>query len=259
MSIGLATSQTGFLDFRPLMDSGSRRDASQLSPVVVDPKADPKSQNFLPGLSEPSMRAITQISHVRRRPKGTILFFEGEAANGVYVLFEGRANVLTGNTGGKTLILRVALPGDVLGLNSVLAGTAHAVTVETLQACRFAFIASEDFLKFVKEHSDACLYFAQRLGRDCHSAYEVIRSMCNPVSARLARFLISCCAKGHENGGTVRANILLTHETIAQRIGCSRETVCRTLNDFKRKGLAELVGTTLLVHDPAALECLSVS
>jgi CRP-like cAMP-binding protein len=103
------------------------------------------------------------------------------------------------------------------------------------------------------------LYFAQRLGRDCHSAYELIRSMCNPVSARLARFLISCCAKGHENEGTIRANVVLTRETIAQRIGCSRETVCRALSNFKRKGLAEFVGTTLLVHDPAALECLSVT
>jgi len=74
------------------MDSGGKPDARQLSPVVVDPKAgaDPKSQNFLPGLSEPSIRAITQISHVRRHPKGTILFFEGDAASGVYVLFEGR-------------------------------------------------------------------------------------------------------------------------------------------------------------------------
>src|SRR6516165_5973654 len=171
MSIGLATSQTGFLDFRPLMDSGSRRDASQVSPVVVDPKADPKSQNFLPGLSEPSIRAITQISHVRSRPKGTILFFEGDAASGVYVLFEWRANVLTANKEGKTLILRVALPGDVLGLNSVLAGTSHPVTVETIQACRFAFVAREDFLKVIKEHTDACSYFAQRLGRECQSAY----------------------------------------------------------------------------------------
>ena len=259
MSIGLATSQTGFLDLHPLMDSGGKRGASRVSPVVVDPKADPKSQNFLPDLSESSICAINQISHVRRRPKGTILFFEGDAASGVYVLFEGRANVLTANTEGKTLILRVALPGDVLGLNSVLAGTSHAVTVETIQACRFAFIAREDFLKVIKEHTDACLYFAQRLGRECQSAYDVIRSMCNPVSTRLARFLISCCAKGHENEGTVRAYVVLTHETIAERIGCSRETVCRTLSDFKRKGVAELVGTTLLVHDPAALECLSIS
>jgi len=240
------------------MDSGGNLDASQVSPVV-DLNAEPIDQNFLPGMSELSIRAINQISHLRKRPKRTILFFEGDTTSGVYVLFEGRANVLTANTEGKTLILRVALPGDVLGLNSVLAGMSHAVTVETIQACQFAFIAREDFLKFVKEHSDACLYFAQRLGRDYHAAFDVIRSMCNPVSTRLARFLLSCCANGHENEGVVRAYVVLTHETIAQRIGCSRETVSRTLSDFKRKGVAELVGTTLLVHDPVALECLSVS
>jgi hypothetical protein len=50
MSIGLATSQTGFPDFHPLMDSGGKRGASRASPVVVDPKADPQSQNFLPDL-----------------------------------------------------------------------------------------------------------------------------------------------------------------------------------------------------------------
>src|SRR6516164_8079092 len=136
MWIELARSQTGFLDFHPQMASGAERSASRVPPVVVDPKADLKSQNFLADLSESSICAINQISHVKRRPKGTILFFEGDTASGVYVLFEGRANVLTANTEGKTLILRVALPGDVLGLNSVLAGTSHAVTVETLQACR---------------------------------------------------------------------------------------------------------------------------
>ena len=258
MPTGLASCQIEFLDSRHLMDSGGNLDASQVFPVV-DLNAEPIDQNFLPGMSELSIRAINQISHLRKHPKGTVLFFEGDTTSGVYVLFEGRANVLTANTEGKTLILRVALPGDVLGLNSVLAGMSHAVTVETIQACQFAFIAREDFLKFVKEHSDACLYFAQRLGRDCHAAYDVIRSMCNPVSTRLARFLLSCCANGHENEGVVRAYVVLTHETIAQRIGCSRETVTRTLSDFKRKGVAELVGTTLLVHDPVALECLSVS
>ena len=74
MSIGLATCQTGFLDFRPRMDSGGKRDASQVSRVVVDSKADPKSQNYLPGLSESSIRAVNQISHVTTLAKGSILF-----------------------------------------------------------------------------------------------------------------------------------------------------------------------------------------
>jgi CRP/FNR family transcriptional regulator, cyclic AMP receptor protein len=174
-------------------------------------------------------------------------------------LCEGRANIVTANAEGKTLVLRVALPGDVLGLNSVLTGTPHTATLETSQPCRFAFIAREDFLRFIKEHSDACLYFAQRLGQDCHSAYDLARSMASPVSRRLARFLVSCCGNGCVEEGIVRVKPFLTHESIAQRIGCSRETVSRLLSNFRRRGIAELVGTTLLVHDRTTLESLSAS
>jgi CRP/FNR family transcriptional regulator len=155
--------------------------------------------------------------------------------------------------------LRVAQPGDVLGLNSVLAGTSYAITVETLQPCRFTFIAREEFLKLIQEHGDACLYFAQRLGQDCQSAYDVIRSIASPVETRLARFLVSCCSNECAEEGIVRVKFSLTKEAIGQRIGCTRETVSRMLSSFRRRGVAELVGTTLLVYNRAALQSLSAS
>jgi CRP/FNR family transcriptional regulator, cyclic AMP receptor protein len=256
MSIAIVTSETRFLDFPPTVDS-----RYGLPAVTLGSTDKFAGNSFFSNLSEPSIRAINQIARVHRRPVGTIMFLEGDTAKGVYILYEGCANVLTTNTAGKTLILKIALPGDVLGLNSVLAGTSHEVTVETVQPCRFAFVAREDFLKFVKEYSDACLYFAQHLGRDCQSAYNVIRSMGNPVSKRLARFLVTCCANGQVNDGdgSVRAKLFLTHEAIAQRIGCSRETVSRMFSDFKRKRIAELVGSTLLVHDRTALESLTAN
>jgi len=219
----------------------------------------PPDNCFFPDLSEPSIRAISEIAQVSSRPKGAIMFFEGDPALGVYILYEGRANVISVDSEGKTLILKVALPGDVLGVNSVFADTLQAVTVETIEPCRFAFIAGEDFLEFLKEHSDACLYFARRLGQDCQCAYDVVRSMVGPVSRRLARFLVSCCGSGRENKRIIRVQLVLTHEAIAQRIGCSRETVSRVLSSFKRRGVVELAGTTLLVHDRAALESLSLS
>jgi CRP/FNR family transcriptional regulator len=219
----------------------------------------PAGNSLFSDLSEPSIRVIDEIAQVCRRPKGAIMFFEGDPAVGVYILCGGRANVMTADSEGKTLILKVALPGDVLGLNSVLAGTSHAVTVETVEACRFAFIARQDFLEFLKEHSDACLYFSRRLGQDCQCAYDVVRSMVGPASRRLARFLVSCCGSSRENKRIVRVQLFLTHGAIAQRIGCSRETVSRVLSSFKRRGVAELTGTTLLVHDRAALESLSFS
>lgn len=260
MSIGLATSRTAFVELRSPVDLHAKARTSPLSPIAeVDSTDTSEGNNFFSHLSEPSIRAINEIVHVRRRPKGAIMFFEGDAAHGVYILYEGRANVLTANTEGKTLILKTALPGDVLGLNSVLAGKSHAVTVEVVQSCRFAFIAREDFLKFVKEHSDACLYFAQHLGRDCHSAYGVIRSQGDPVPKRLARFLMAYCANARVRDGIFRATVALTRGAIAQRIGCTRETVSRTLSDFKRRRVAELVGTALLVHNRAALESLAAN
>lgn len=260
MSTGLATFGTTFLDLRSPLDSRAKARPSPILPVTgLNSTEVSEGNSFFSGLSEPSIRAINEIAHVRRRPKGAIMFFEGDAAHGVYILYEGLANVLTGYTEGKTLILKTALPGDVLGLTSVLAGTSHAVTVEVVQSCRFAFIARQDFLGLVKEHSDACLYFAQHLGRDCHFAYDVIRSTGDPVPKRLARFLMTCCANARVFDGILHATVALTRGAIAQRIGCTRETVSRTLSDFKRRRVAELVGTALVVHDRAALESLAAN
>ena len=53
-------------------------------------------------------------------------------------------------------------------------------------------------------------------------------------------------------------NLSLTHEEIAQLIGSSRETVTRTLSDFKKQGVIELHGSALLVRNKAALEKMAI-
>ena len=167
----MSTTTERFVEFCPAIDSDAKAHASHTSPAPERGSARaPSGNGFFSSLSEPSIRAINQVARLKRRPKGAIVFFEEDPARGVYLLHEGRANVLTAISEGRTLVLRVAQPGDVLGLNSVLAGTSHTVTVETLQPCWFTFIAREDFLKLIEEHNDACLYFAQRLGQDCQYA-----------------------------------------------------------------------------------------
>lgn len=258
MSIECFTSETRCIPFRAEGPKTGDHAGCRL-PSADFGSQKPKGNNFFPNMSETWIRAMDAIRHIAGYPKDAVVFLEGDRARGIYMLYEGRANVFTANFDGKTLVLKTALPGDILGLNSVLAGTPHDVTLETVQPCRFAFVAREDLLKFLAEHGDACLYFAQYLSRDCHSAYDVIRWTGNSAPKRLARFLIDCCANGHMSGGIVRATVALTHEAIAQRIGCSRETVCRALSDLKRRRVAELVGIALRVHDRAALESLAAT
>jgi CRP/FNR family transcriptional regulator, cyclic AMP receptor protein len=209
-----------------------------------------------------SPRAANSYGAIRRTssyPAGAILFMEGEAANGVYIVCQGRVKLLTTNSDGKTLIFKIAKPGDILGLNATLSGTSHEITAETLQPAQLAYISREDFLKFLKENSDACLQVAQHLGRDCHSAYEVIRSigLGNSVEEKLARFLLDWSMDGQPTTSGIKVKLSLTHEEIAQLIGCSRESVSRSFSEFKRKRFVEVNGATLVVQDREALEALA--
>jgi CRP-like cAMP-binding protein len=57
--------------------------------------------------------------------------------------------------------------------------------------------------------------------------------------------------------GGLRVKLALTHEEIAQLIGCSRESVSRGFSDFKRRHILEINGSTLLAQDKGALETLA--
>lgn len=229
-------------------------------PVVDDcSSCDGRSDSFFCMVSPTTAKALGEIRRTTSYPAGAILFMEGEPARGVYIVCQGRVKLLTTNSDGKTLIFKIAKPGDILGLNPAISGTPHEITAETLQPAQLAYVGREDFLRFIREHGDACLQAAQHLGRDCHQAYEVIRSigLSNSVEEKLARFLVEWSAEAPMTSGGLRVKLALTHEEIAQVIGCSRESVSRSFSEFKRKRLVEVNGSTLLVQDKAALQAMA--
>jgi CRP/FNR family cyclic AMP-dependent transcriptional regulator len=216
---------------------------------------------FASRLSKRSQRDLLEMLRFTLVPAGEVVFMEGQTGQWVHFLLEGRAKLLTTNSEGKTLILKIAEGKEILGLHSILAGRPYEITVETLERCRIGYLSREEFLRFLEEHADACLEVAKHLGRDCHVAYDVIRSIgYSSVEEKLARFLVQCAdAAPATDGKTVSVKLPLTREEIAQRIGCSRETVSRTLSGFKRQRLVELSGATLVVHDKAGLESLAAN
>jgi CRP/FNR family transcriptional regulator, cyclic AMP receptor protein len=233
------------------------------SPYGLAPGSSVKSQSGSEvSFFDLSPRAAHSFGEIRRTvsyPAGAILFMEGDEAQGVYIVCPGRVKLLTTNSEGKTLIFKIAKPGDILGLHATLSGAAHEITAETLQPAQLAYVSREDFLKFIKENGDACLQVAQHLGRDCNSAYEVIRSigLSSSVEEKLARFLLDWSGDGQPANLGVKVKLSLTHEEIAQLIGCSRESVSRSFSDFKRKGLVEVSGATLVLQNRGALESLA--
>jgi CRP/FNR family transcriptional regulator len=172
------------------------------------------------------------------------------------MLCQGQVKLSTTSVEGKTLILRIARAGEVLGLDAVVTGKPYGLTAETMQPCQLNFVNREDFVRFLQEHGDACLRAAQQISRSCQDAYEVARSIGLSPSApgRLAKFLLASATDGDVTNGVLRAKLALSHEDIAQITGFCRETITRTLSEFKKKDIVELKGSTLIIHNQSALE-----
>jgi CRP/FNR family transcriptional regulator, cyclic AMP receptor protein len=71
----------------------------------------------------------------------------------------------------------------------------------------------------------------------------VIRSigLSHSVSDKLARLLLQWATDRHAVDGTIRLKLALTHEEMAQLIASSRETVTRTLGEFKCASWSHMV------------------
>jgi CRP/FNR family transcriptional regulator, cyclic AMP receptor protein len=215
-----------------------------------------KSKGFFCHLSEATLRAFQKIRFSTTYPPGAILFGEGEKPHGVYLLRQGNAKLFLSSSEGKTVILRLASPGEILGLNAVISGKPYAATAEVSRPCQVDFVRREEFVRFLGEHPDACMKAAQVLSESYRTACAQIRTLGLSSSAleKLARLLLELSAAGEETKQGTRVKLALTHEEIAQIIGTSRETVTRTLAQFRTKRLAALHGSTLLIRNKAALE-----
>ncbi|HKS76544.1 MAG TPA: Crp/Fnr family transcriptional regulator [Terriglobales bacterium] len=217
-----------------------------------------RHSGFFCDLPKASLEDFERMKYASAYPSGAVLFVEGQPTRGIYILCSGRVKLSTTSRDGKTLILRIAQPGEVLGLHATVSGKPYELTAETLQAAQLDFVKRDDFLRFLQNHADACLNAAEHLSQNCQSAYEMIRSLglSHSVSEKLARLLLEWAGDGEETKDGLRIKVSLTHEEIAQLIGTSRETVTRVLGEFREKQLAQLRGSTLLIRNKAGLEKL---
>jgi CRP/FNR family transcriptional regulator len=124
-----------------------------------------------------TLRAFEAIKSLGAYRRNTILFAEGRPVRGIYLLCDGRAKLSICAENGKRLTLRVAGPGEVLGLGAVLSNTPYEITAELLDSSQVAFVRRKELAKFLKDHPDVCMHVVRMLSQDLHGAYERVRSI----------------------------------------------------------------------------------
>ena len=191
-------------------------------------------------------------------PTGAVLFTEAEAPRGVFAVLRGRVKLSVCASDGRTLILRLAEAGEILGVAAAVSGHEYEATAETQKPCEISFIRQRDLLRLMRSHGEFALWVTQQLSQDYSSTCREIRDLMlsDSASERLARLLVGWLNQTAESRHSGEMKLALTHEEIGQMIGTSRETVTRLFAGFKKQHLIQQNGATLVVPNRIALESL---
>jgi len=202
---------------------------------------------------------LSEITITHSYPKGAVLFSEEQAPQGVFIVRSGAVKLSVNSTDGRTLIVRFAESGDVLGLPATLTGKPYSLTAEAIEPAQLQLIARRNFLDFLREHGDVALRVAQQLGETYHAAVDEMRTLGLSHSAeqKVAHFILDWTAKHSAENEGAKSKMTLTHEEIAETIGMTRETVTRVLSHFKKSNLIAIKGATLVVNERPGLECIA--
>lgn len=215
-----------------------------------------REEHVFCNLSLPALQKLNEIKSTAVYPKSAMLFIEGQLPRGVFVLCKGKAKLFTSSSEGKTVILKVAEAGDVLGLNATISNRPYELTAEMVEPGQANFIARDALLQFLRENGEIAVRVAEQLSRNYYSAIEEVRmlGLASSPSEKLAKLLLSWSAHAAKSADPSHIKMSLTHEEIAEIIGTTRETVSRLFSEFKKKQLLQLKGATLIIRNRPALE-----
>jgi CRP/FNR family transcriptional regulator len=197
------------------------------------------------------------------RSRGETLFMEGEIPKYVFLICSGRVKLTVTSREGRTAILRIVGPGEILGLSPAMSGTPHETSAEAVELCRVKAIRVSEFINFLQKYPEASREATRCL---LHDYRVVLNNVCrlalpNTVAGRLATLLLewlNCRPASSASTNDHRFIVALTQEEIASMANTSRETVSRVLNQFQQDKLISIKGAAMTILQPQALEQLAV-
>jgi len=216
--------------------------------------ADKALSNLPPAVAD----ALEQEAVTTSYPTGAVLFAEGQAPRGVFVVRRGRVKLSICGSDGRTLILRIVEAGCPLGVAAAVSGRPYEATAETQEPSEISFWRQSDLLRLMRLHGEVALWVTQHISQDYAATCREIRDLIlsDSASEKLARLLVGWLDQNSAARNPSQMKLALTHEEIGQMIGTSRETVSRLFAGFKKQHLIQQSGSTLVIPNRVALESL---
>lgn len=191
------------------------------------------------GFDAEEIREIYENSKKRTYTAGSIIVYQGDPGEVIFLILEGRVKVVVTHAKGREIILNTLGGGDYFGEMSVFDQLPRSATVVAMEDCRFLIITREAIIGLVRKDPRIAIKMLLVMSERIRAANEQISSLAHlDVRGRVAGMLLNLFRKSdkatREGYPLIRRPAM---KEMAGMVGASRETVSRVLADLSREGV----------------------
>jgi len=197
----------------------------------------PEHEKLIAALN-PILRPLALRGGLRAYRKNSVIINEGEPGDSLFVLLQGRVKVYSNDTTGREITYNVVEQGDYFA-EMWLDGGPRSASVMTLEHSVCSVVGRSALREHLAEEPEFALHLISQVIRRARAATETARNMA--LLDVYGRVVVTL--EGQHGAGKPEAPVTLmqiTHQSIANRVGASREMVSRLLKDLEKGGYIEL-------------------
>lgn len=204
------------------------------------------------GLEE--LQALSENREVRLYQKKDFIFMEGGYPKQVFFINSGKVKMCKTNEDGREFVVSMSGAGDFVGYLALLQNTPYAESAVVMEETEVSIIPKEDFFALLHNNRDVANRFIKLLASNIsEKETRLLELAYNSVRKRVADTLVRLKNRYHEDK-TKDFSMVIPRDDLASMVGTAKETVIRTLSDFKSEGLIEVQGSRIIIKKAKALE-----
>ena len=210
------------------------------------------SMDLFSGVQQELLEPIVEQSSVQSLQRGDMLFSEGEEANNLYIVLEGRVAIANRSFDGRESVVALMESGDLFGEMPLFRPDGRSADARVLENSSVVVIPYVPVKSLYQEHPEMLWKIVDMLAERLKVMDVALAdSMFLDVTGRTAKRLLELAGTDEE------FELPVTQEELAGMIGASRERVNKSIASFIKLGWLAQKGEKYVILDRRQLEIRS--
>ncbi len=203
---------------------------------------------FSEARAEQELSNLSKHREVRKYNAKDVIYEPGQTARWLYFVVSGQVKIFQVNELGKDLITHIHKEGDFFGYYPLIQEKSYTDYASALENAELKLIPKKDFSTLLYNQRDFAARFIKMIAQQVQETEQLLIDLAySSVRRKVANALLLCMEQ--DDSQTIR----ISREDLASLAGTAKETLIRTLSDFRKAGLLSVSGVNINIKNPEAL------